>query len=161
VRAVALAHLERDPGQALATILDAGAGDYAEWPAWLPVAVDLLVHELDDEPLRAALAALRGPVAPTTAPHVNAQIERLAAHLAARAGDTDAAVGHWRAAQRISDEAGIVFDSAVIALELAEHAGETATTLGDAIATFERLGAEPWLVGARQLYIGDKGTTTL
>ena len=36
--------LDGAPDQALAAIIDAGSGDYAEWPAWLPFAVDLLVR---------------------------------------------------------------------------------------------------------------------
>ena len=101
-------------------ILGAGSGDYAEWPAWLPFAVDLLVANDDDGPLTAALGALEGPVAPTTSPYVTGQARRLAAHIAARAGDRDAAASHWRAAREIMSEAGVVFDAAVMALELAE-----------------------------------------
>ena len=51
VRMVALAHLEGAPDRALAAIVDSGSGDYAEWPAWLPFAVDLLVGGDDDGPL--------------------------------------------------------------------------------------------------------------
>jgi tetratricopeptide (TPR) repeat protein len=43
VRSVALAHVERQPSRALAAVLDAGTVDYAEWPVWLPFALDLLV----------------------------------------------------------------------------------------------------------------------
>jgi tetratricopeptide (TPR) repeat protein len=154
VRAVALAHLEREPQRALAAILDAGSGDYAEWPAWLPLAVDLLVQGQDDHPLHAAVEALRRPVAPKTSPHVNAQVQRLAAHLAARGGDWNAAAVHWRRAWQIANDAGIQFDAAVLALELAEESpdGEAApeATRAEAIATFERLRAEPWLERARR-----------
>jgi hypothetical protein len=153
VRTVALAHVERQPQRALAAILDAGSGDYAEWPAWLPFAVDVLVEGQDDRPLRAAMEALRRPVAPKTSPHVNAQVQRLAAHLAARGGDWNAAAVHWQRARQITSEAGIPFDAAVLALELAEEApdGEAApeATRAEAIATFERLHAEPWLERAR------------
>ncbi len=120
VRAVALAHLEQAPQRALAAIVDAVTGDYAEWPTWLPFAVDLLVSCDDDDPLTVALEALEGPVAPKTSPYVTGQARRLAAHLAARAGDRDAAAEHWRAAREIMSEAGVVFDAAVLALELAE-----------------------------------------
>ena len=48
---VALAHVDGDPNRALAAIVDAGSGDYAEWPAWLPFAVDLVVGSNDDRPL--------------------------------------------------------------------------------------------------------------
>jgi hypothetical protein len=151
---VALAHLEREPQRALAAILDAGSGDYAEWPAWLPLAVDLLVEGKDDGPLHAAVEAPRRPVAPKTSPHVNAQVQRLAAHLAARGGDWNAASVDWHRAWGIASEAGIQFDAAVLALELAEEApdGEAAleATRAEAIATFERLRAEPWLERARR-----------
>jgi class 3 adenylate cyclase/tetratricopeptide (TPR) repeat protein len=154
VRTVALAHLEREPQRALAAILDAGAGDYAEWPAWLPFAVDLLVEGSGEGPLQAALEALRGPDAPMTSPHVGAQIERLAAHLAARSGDADAAAAHWRTARQLMNEAGVGFDAAVLALELAERAPDgdrtAATGRREAIASFERLRAEPWLERARR-----------
>ena len=154
VRAVALAHLESAPDRALAAIMDAGSGDYAEWPAWLPFAVDLLVGGDDDDPLTAALDALNGPAAPKTSPYVTAQARRLDAHLAARAGDRDAAAEHWRAAGRIMGEAGVVFDAAVLALELADAGlgadpGADALSAG-AMATFERLRAGPWVERARR-----------
>ncbi len=156
VRQVALAQLEQTADRALAAIVDAGAGDYAEWPAWLPVAVDLLVVQESEEPLLAALTALRSPVAPKTSPHVNAQIERLTAHVAARAGDAEVAGDHWRAAGRLMSEAGVAFDAAVLALELAEYAPSFEPQLGDAVAlrdavaTLERLRAERWLARARR-----------
>jgi tetratricopeptide (TPR) repeat protein len=154
LRAVALAHLEREPQRALAAILDAGSGDYAEWPAWLPPAVDLLVEGEDDGPLHAALEALRRPVAPKTSPHVNSQVQRLAAHLATRAGDRNAAAVHWQRARRIMSEAGIPFDAAVLSLELAEEAPDSEAApdaaRAEAIATFGRLRAAPWLERARR-----------
>ena len=154
VRAVALAHLEGAPERALAAIMDAGSGDYAEWPAWLPFAVDLLVAGDDDDPLTAAFEALNGPAAPKTSPYVTAQARRLAAHLAARAGDHDAAAEHRRAARRIMSAAGVVFDAAVLALELADAGlgadpGADALSAG-AMATFERLRAGPWVERARR-----------
>ena len=136
VRTVALAHLEGAPDRALAAIVDAGSGDYAEWPAWLPFAVDLLVGGDDDGPLTAALEALDRPSVPKTSPYVIAQARRLAAHLAARAGERDVAAEHWRAAWRIMDEAGVVFDAAVLALE-----ADADALRADAIATLERLRA--------------------
>ncbi|MBV9817503.1 MAG: AAA family ATPase, partial [Solirubrobacterales bacterium] len=120
VRAVALAQLEHDPQRALAAIVEARSGDYAEWPAWVPFAVDLLVSSGEDDPLTVALEALEGAVAPKSSPYVTGQARRLAAHVAARAGNRDAAAEHWRAARRIMDAAGVVFDAAVLALELAE-----------------------------------------
>ena len=150
VRMVALAHLEDSPPRALAVILGAGSGDYAEWPAWLSFAVDLLVANDDDGPLTAALGALQGPVAPTTSPYVTGQARRLSAHIAARAGDRDAAASHWRAARGIMSEAGVVFDAAVMALEQAEVELAGGDLRAEAVATFERLRAGPWLERARR-----------
>jgi class 3 adenylate cyclase/tetratricopeptide (TPR) repeat protein len=151
---VALAHIDGAPDRALAAIVDAGPGDYAEWPAWLPFAVDLIVAGGDDGPLTVALEALEGSVAPKTSPYVTGQARRLAAHLVARAGERDAAAEHWRAARRIMSAAGVVFDAAVLALELAEAGSDADADEGsvpaDAIATFERLRARPWLVRARR-----------
>ena len=45
---VAHAHLDRDPERALTTIVAAESGDYAEWPAWLPFAFDLVVASQND-----------------------------------------------------------------------------------------------------------------
>ncbi|MGH2883572.1 MAG: hypothetical protein ACRDPA_12885, partial [Solirubrobacteraceae bacterium] len=152
--AVALAQRDHAPVRALAAIVDAGSGDYAEWPAWLPFAVDLLVESDDDGSLTVALEALEGSVAPNTSPYVTGQARRLAAHLAARAGDGAAAAEHWRAARRLMSEAGVVFDVAVLALELAEAACDVNvdddSLRADAIATFERLRARPWIERARR-----------
>ncbi len=145
VRLVALARLDGAPERALAAIVDSRSGDYAEWPAWLPFAVDLLVVGDDDGPLVAALEALNGPAAPKTSPYVAAQARRLAAHLAARAGERAAAAEHWRAAWQLMNEAGVVFDAAVLALELAQvgfDGDPDADALrAGAIATLERLRA--------------------
>ena len=155
---VALAHVDGDPDRALAAIVDAGSGDYAEWPAWLPFAVDLVVTSNDDRPLAVALEALEGPVAPNTSPYVTGQARRLAAHLASRAGDRDAAAEHWRAAGQIMSEAGVVFDAAVLALELAEASSdldsEDDPLRAGTIATFERLRARPWVERARRRAAG-------
>jgi tetratricopeptide (TPR) repeat protein len=146
---VARAHLERATDRGLAAIVDASSGDYAEWPAWLPFAIDLLVDSGDHERLTAALEALDGPVAPKTSPYVTGQSRRLAAHLASRAGDHEAAFQHWQAGRKIMSEAGVVFDAAVLALELAEAGSgghvDDHTLRADAIATFERLRARPWV----------------
>ncbi len=154
LRAVTLAHLDRQPQGALAAILDATSGDYAEWPAWLPFAVDELVERPSDAPLHAALDALRTPVAPKTSPHVNAQVRRLTAHLAARAGAWTVAADHWQRARGIMAEAGVHFDAAVLALEFAEEAPESEPAAEDAraeaISTFARLRAQPWLERARR-----------
>jgi class 3 adenylate cyclase/tetratricopeptide (TPR) repeat protein len=154
LRAAALAHLDGDPARALAAVLEAGPGDYAEWPTWLPLAVDLLVESPDEAALHAALAALASPIAPKSSPHVRAQTERLAAHVASRNGDLDAAAAHWRTAVQIMSEAGVAFDVAVLGLELAERVSDGDRGAGGgreaALATFKRLGAEPWLRRARQ-----------
>ena len=146
---VALAHLDRAPDRALAAIVEAGSGDYAEWPAWLPFAVDLIVDSDDDRALTVALDALERPVAPKTSPYVTAQARRLAGHIAARAGDRDAAAEHWRAARVIVGEAGVVFDAAVLALELVEAELEGEDLRAAAAGTFERLRAGPWIERAR------------
>jgi hypothetical protein len=114
-----------------------------------------LVDGGDDEPLRAALAALRRPIAPKASPHVAAQIERLCAHLAARAGDRDAAARHGRTAVGLMGDAGVPFDAAVLALELADYVddGESRDVIAQAIVTFDRLGAEPWQKRARRLVV--------
>jgi hypothetical protein len=152
VRMVALAHLDDDPSGALAAIVDAGHGDYAEWPAWLPFAVDLLVEDPDERALAAALDALRGPIAPRTSPHVGAQLARLAAHIAERRRDRDEAATHWRGALDAARRAVLPFDAAVISLEIAERrtGAEAAAGLGEALATFERLRAAPWAERARR-----------
>ncbi len=149
---VALAHADGAPERALAAIVEAGSGDYAEWPAWLPFAIDLIVGSGDDRLLLAALDALEGPVAPKTSPYVTAQARRLAGHIAARAGDRGGAGEQWRAARAIVSEAGVVFDAAVLALELAEVDVEDGADAlrADAVATFERLRAEPWIERARR-----------
>lgn len=152
---VALAHLEGAPNRALAAIVDAGSGDYAEWPAWLPFAVDLLVGNDDYGALTMALKTLEGPVAPKTSPYVTGQARRLAAHVLARAGDREAAAEHWWRARQIMTEAGVVFDAAVLALELVEagsaaHVDDDGSLRADAIGTFERLRAGPWIERARR-----------
>ncbi|HEV3389317.1 MAG TPA: adenylate/guanylate cyclase domain-containing protein [Solirubrobacteraceae bacterium] len=147
---VALAHLDRAPDRALAAILEAGSGDYAEWPAWLPFAVDLIVDSDDDRALAVALDALERPVAPKTSPYVTAQARRLAGHIAARAGDRDAAAEHWRTARVIVGEAGVVFDAAVLALELVEAELEGDDLREAAVGTFDRLRAGPWIERARE-----------
>ena len=47
-------------------------------------------------------------------------------------------------------EAGVVFDAAVMALELAEVELAGGDLRADAVATFERLRAGPWLERARR-----------
>jgi ATP/maltotriose-dependent transcriptional regulator MalT len=83
---------------------------------------------------------------------LTAQARRLAGHIAARAGDRDAAAEHWRTARQIMSEAGVVFDAAVLALELAEAELEDGADAlrADAVATFERLRAGPWIERARR-----------
>ena len=118
VRMVALAHLEGAPDRALAAIVGlrlrrlrrvAGVASICGRPAG------------GGRRRRPAHRGARGaerPSVPKTSPYVIAQERRLAAHLAARAGERDVAAEHWRAAWRLMNEAGVVFDAAVLALEL-------------------------------------------
>jgi hypothetical protein len=128
------------------------------WTGWLAPIVDGLVTDTDGaEPLETALRALSEPAPIKLMPPVQAQRERLEAHLAARRRDGHAAGVHWAEAQRLADECGMTFEAAVIALERAEHAVSTATMPVDwaAVATassaFERLAAAPWLMRAQAL----------
>ncbi len=146
LREIALAHLAGANLEAKAVIERAQSGDYAEWPTWLPLAVDLLTQQPDQEPLRAAAAALGRDGVPMTSPIVTAQAARLAANLAARAGDAAQAASCWSAAVQAASEAGMVFDEAVLRLELFEHApqrGDARKGLQTAIATFASLGRPP------------------
>ena len=152
LREAAIAHLDGDGSRAASIIVSARAADYAEWPAWLALTADLVAQSADLESLERALAALRETVAPRTSPIVVAQTARLAAHHAARAGDSVEAATHWQAAHAAAHDAGMAFDAAVMALELAEHhvrLGGVAPTLGESRATFAALRAEPWAKRAR------------
>jgi class 3 adenylate cyclase/predicted ATPase len=157
IRATVIA-IETSNDEALAEIVpSATVADYAEWSGWLAPVVDRLVAGWASEPLRAALVALRaGGRMRRTAP-VLAQAERLDAHLAARAGDDQRASECWARAEELSTQCGLRFESAVIALERGEHDGAGRDpVLASAVATFERLGAEPWLTRARQTLMSEE-----
>jgi hypothetical protein len=79
LREVALAHLASAPLEAKAVVDHAQSGDYAEWPTWLSLAVDLLPQLPDDELLRDTLGTLQAGIAPQTSPIVAAQSARLEA----------------------------------------------------------------------------------
>jgi class 3 adenylate cyclase/predicted ATPase len=148
LREVALAHLAGAHREAMAVIDRAQSGDYAEWPTWLPLAIELITQLQDDQPIRDAGAALRREVVPKTSPLAAAQAARLDALLAARAGDNERAGSEWSAAIDTANRAGMVFDAAALKLELFEHVPEYAGApagLHTAIDTFKELRATPWL----------------
>jgi class 3 adenylate cyclase/tetratricopeptide (TPR) repeat protein len=152
LREVVLAHLAGAPLEAKAVIDRAQSGDYAEWPTWLPLAIDLLAQMPDDQPLREAAAALSREVVPKTSPMVVAQIARLEALLAARSGDAGRAASRWSAAIETVSRAGMIFDAAVLRVELFEHLpgydGANAGLHG-AADMFTEIRATPWLKRAR------------
>jgi hypothetical protein len=144
--------LTGDHLEAKSVIDRAQTGDYAEWPTWLPIAIDLIVQLQDDEPLRDAAAALRREIVPKTSPMVLGQAARLDALLAASSGATARAGSHWSAAIEVVSKAGMVFDAAALKLELFEHVPEYRGALAGlhtAIDTFTGLRATPWLARAR------------
>ena len=73
LREVALAHLSGRHLEAKAVIDRAHSGDYAEWPTWLPLAIDLITQLRNDDVLREVAAALRREDVPKTSPMVAAQ----------------------------------------------------------------------------------------
>lgn len=151
LREVALAHLTGARLEATSVIDRAQTGDYAEWPTWLPIAIDLIAQIQDDEPLRDAAAALRREIVPKTSPMVVAQAARLDALLAASSGQTGRAGSHWSAAIEVVSKAGMVFDAAALKLELFEHVPDYPGALAGlhtAIDTFTDLRATPWLARA-------------
>ena len=148
LREIALAHLNQSPADASAVIDCAQSGDYAEWPTWLPLAIDLIAGVEDDERLREAATALGREIVPTTSPIVSAQAARVDALLSARAGDTVLAAARWSAAIDIASTAGMVFDVAMMQLERFEHVPESPGALeglGLATDTFGALRAMPWV----------------
>jgi class 3 adenylate cyclase/tetratricopeptide (TPR) repeat protein len=152
LREVALAHLVGASQEAVAVIDRAQSGDYAEWPTWLPLAIDLLVGLPEIEPLRRAAAALGRGGAPKTSPIVVAQTTRLRAVLASRSGRDDRAASNWSAAIKVASEAGMVFDAAALRLEFFEHVrgyGGALSELQLALDAFTGLRAEPWIKRAR------------
>ncbi len=164
LREVALAHLCGDALEAKAVIERAESGDYAEWPTWLPLAVDLVSRLPGDAPLREAAAALDRDLVPRTSPIVAAQGARVDALRAQRAGAADRAVAAWLRAIRALDEAGVAFDAAALRLELAEHFPDNSAArsgLQMAIETFSRLGATPWLERARRAHEHAQGQSAV
>jgi hypothetical protein len=152
LREVALAHLDGAHAEALSVIARAQSGDYAEWPSWLPLAVDLVSQLPGDDALREAADALAGDVVPKTSPYVKAQSARVGALLAHRTGDSARAAEQWSAAIAVVGEAGMAFHEAALRLELFEHDAERARKAADlsaAVDTFTRLRATPWLQRAR------------
>jgi class 3 adenylate cyclase/tetratricopeptide (TPR) repeat protein len=152
LREVALAHLSGGHLEAKAVIDRAQSGDYAEWPTWLPLAIDLVTQLQDDEMLREVATALRRKIVPTTSPMVAAQASRLQALLAIHAGHTVRAQSEWSTAIKVARQAGMVFDEAALRLELYEHVPDyrgAPAGLDGAIETFTRLRAAPWLERAR------------
>jgi class 3 adenylate cyclase/predicted ATPase len=140
----------------LASVIpDTQVDDYTEWSGWLAPVIDMLVARPQTEPLDSALRTLVGDAVMKRTDPVRAQAERLTAHLAARAGDDARARAGWERAHRLADGCGLAFDSAVIALELAEHGGgRVSDALSSARDTFRRLGARPWLVRADNVRAG-------
>jgi tetratricopeptide (TPR) repeat protein len=152
LREVALAHLDGAHAEALSVIARAQSGDYAEWPSWLPLAVDLVSQLPGEDALREAADALAGDVVPKTSPYVKAQSARVGALLAHRTGDSARAAEQWSAAIAVVGEAGMAFHEAALRLELFEHDAERARKAADlsaAVDTFARLRATPWLQRAR------------
>jgi class 3 adenylate cyclase/tetratricopeptide (TPR) repeat protein len=153
LREVALAHLGGANLEAKDVIERAQSGDYAEWPTWLPLAVDLIIRLPGDEPLHEAAAALRRDVVPETSPMVAAQAARLQALLAYRSGHLSDAGSHWTLAIEAVSRAGMVFDTAVLRLELFEHVPAYDGALAGlhaALDTFTGLRAAPWVERAQQ-----------
>lgn len=153
LREVALAYLDGAHAEALSIIARAQSGDYAEWPSWLPLAVDLVSQLPGEEALRDAADALSGDVVPKTSPYVKAQSARVAALLAHRSGDSARAAEQWSTAIGVVGDAGMAFHDAALRLELFEHIAERAGTADDlraVVDTFTGLRATPWLERARR-----------
>jgi class 3 adenylate cyclase/tetratricopeptide (TPR) repeat protein len=144
---VALAHLNQSPGPASEVIATAQSGDYAEWPTWLPLAVDLIAQATNDEPLIRAAAALGREMVPMSSPIVTAQVARVDALLRARSGETGEAAAKWFEAIGIASGAGMDFDAAALMLERFEHVPDAPGALDGlraAADTFTKLRATPW-----------------
>jgi class 3 adenylate cyclase/predicted ATPase len=141
-------------GDSVARLIpESEASDYAEWSGWLAPTVDHLVSGGDDEALVAALETLRGPGRMKRVPPVQAQAERLHAHLLLRAGDLPGANAAFGRAIAMARDCGLRFDAAVISVERARARTPPAEgvepDLEDATAVFERLRAGPWVTRAR------------
>ena len=153
LREVALAHLDGAHAEARSIIARAQSGDYAEWPSWLPLAVDLLSRLPGEEALREAADALAADVVPKTSPYVKAQSARVGALLAHRSGDLARAAEQWSEAIGVVGEAGMAFHEAALRLELVEHVPERAGAGEDlraSVDTFKGLRATPWLDRAQR-----------
>ena len=90
---------------------------------------------------------------PKPSPIVGAQMARLDALLAYRAGELDQALARWSGAIAAAAGAGAVFDEAVLRLELFEHAPEHPDALrglDQSLETFTALRAVPWIARARR-----------
>jgi class 3 adenylate cyclase/predicted ATPase len=154
LRAAILADVGQDRAALAAVIPQAEAADFAEWPGWLAPVIDRLLAQPDDAPLLAARAALDPAAILRHTPPVQAQADRLGAHLALRAGDRTAAEEFWASAEQLAGDCGLVFERAVIALERAEAGatpgrhGWSAAEAGD---VFEWLAAAPWSARTRAL----------
>jgi hypothetical protein len=141
-----------DRRTALAGIIpSAEVADYSEWTGWIGAVIDgLLAADGSAEDLGAALSALNGPEAIKQILPVRAQALRLEGHLAARAGDPLRSGEHFAAAIEAAASCELAFDVAALVVERAElQAGGNGSELGQALATFERLAAAPWVTRAR------------
>ena len=80
-------------------------------------------------------------------PQVQAQAERLQAHLLLRGSDSAGALAAFDRADRLAGGCGLRFEAAVIAFERAQArgAGTGDPELGEAVAVFNVLRAKPWL----------------
>ncbi len=135
---------------------EAEISEFAEWTSWLPPIIDRLVAALDTEPLEAALVSLRTTAAMKQTAPVRAQAERLAGHLAARAGDRRRADEAFARAHQLAAECELAFEAGVIGLERLEQTGVGPDGgLASIRATFSRLGAPAWLERAQQADHGE------
>jgi hypothetical protein len=86
---------------------------------------------------------------------LNAEAARARARLAAHRGDVDEAERSFKQAIQRFEELGTPFFLARTQLQYAEllvgRDGELPALRGEAMATFEALGADPWLERARSL----------
>jgi class 3 adenylate cyclase/predicted ATPase len=143
-----------DRRAALAGIIPAAeVADYSEWTGWIGAVIDGLVAaggSVDD--LAAALSALNGPEAIKQILPVRAQALRLEGHLAVLDGNPVRAGERFAAAIEAAGACSLAFDVAALVVERAElQAGGDGSELGDALATFERLAATPWVARARSV----------
>jgi tetratricopeptide (TPR) repeat protein len=119
LRAAGLAIVAGDEGALGRVIPEAEVADYVEWSGWVAPIVDRLVELPDDAPLVVARAALQGPGRMKRTAPIAAQSERLAAHLARRSGDLEAARAGFERAEQLAAGCGMRRDSEVIARERA------------------------------------------